>query len=45
MIEEKLKKIIPGNISEFPKITENNNPYYFYRWDIDQISKEPILRY
>ena len=45
MLEEQLKKIIPGNLSEFPKLLGNENPYYFYKWDIDIKSKEPILRY
>ncbi len=45
MLEEQLKKIIPGNLSEFPKLLRNENPYYFYKWDIDIKSKTPILRY
>jgi len=44
MIEEELKRIIPSEISVFPKITTGKDPYYFDRWDMDKYNGL-ILRY
>jgi len=45
MLVENLKKIIPKELDEFPKINLIGSPYFFSSWDIDNKSKEPILRY
>lgn len=45
MLEEKLKKVIPKELNQFPKINHVDSPYYFASWDIDNESNEPILRY
>jgi len=45
MLEKNLKRLIPAEINEFPKLNKVEPPYYFLRWDIDEVSNELILRY
>jgi hypothetical protein len=45
MLDEKLQDLIPKKLSIFPKINEGNNPYFFFKWDLDGKTHQSILRY
>jgi hypothetical protein len=45
MFIKNLQLIIPKEIESFPKLKGEGEPYHFLKWDNDQTTKEPILRY
>lgn len=45
MLEDALKAVVPGEISTFPKLTEEGDHYFFDRWDRDGDTGAVLLRY
>jgi len=45
VLEDALKEMIPSQVKLFPKLTAGRDPYHFYRWDYDQETGSPMLRY
>jgi hypothetical protein len=45
MLEEALKAVVPDEISAFPRLTADEDHYFFLRWDRDGDTGAPLLRY